>query len=117
MIILLQYVQVLFNTKLKYYKKTLPNNGKINWHWKGKKIFNFIRSMTFEPFSPPYFYIGKKKYIIIAYYYLSINASLFHNKQNFLNILLFACFYSPKFNLEYLTVIFENRYSDKFSFL
>ena len=53
------------NTKLKYYKKTLPNNGKINWHWKGKKIFNFIRSMTFEPFSPPYFYIGKKKYIII----------------------------------------------------
>ena len=53
------------NIKLKYYKKALPNDGKINWNWKGKKIFNFIRSMTFEPFSQPHFYIGKKKYIII----------------------------------------------------
>ena len=30
------------------------------------KIFNFIRSMTFEPFAPPSFYIGKKKYLIVA---------------------------------------------------
>ena len=55
------------NSKLKYYKKALPNNGEINWNWKGKKIFNFIRSMTFEPIPPPYFYIGKKKYVIISH--------------------------------------------------
>ena len=55
------------NSKLKYYKKALPNNGEINWNWKGKKIFNFIRSMIFEPFPPPYFYIGKKKYVIISH--------------------------------------------------
>ena len=52
--------------KLKYKKKSLPNNGKINWNWNGKKIFNFIRSMTFEPFEPPSFYIGKNKYLIIS---------------------------------------------------
>ena len=52
--------------KLKYKKKSLPNNGKINWSWNGKKIFNFIKSMTFEPFEPPSFYIGKNKYLIIS---------------------------------------------------
>ncbi len=51
--------------KMKYNRKSLPNNGKINWNWKGKKIFNFIRSMTFEPFAPPSFYIGKRKYLIL----------------------------------------------------
>ena len=51
--------------KMKYNRKSLPNNGKINWNWKGKKIFNFIRSMTFAPFAPPSFFIGKKKYLIV----------------------------------------------------
>lgn len=48
-----------------YFPKGLPNNGEINWSWNGKKIFNFIRSMTFEPFPPPSFMIGNKKMVII----------------------------------------------------
>ena len=49
----------------KYYKKELPNDGEINWKWSGKKIKNFIRAFSFEPFYPPYFYIGKKKMVIV----------------------------------------------------
>jgi len=48
-----------------YYKKELPNNGEINWNWTGEKIKNFIRAFSFEPFYPPYFYIGKKKMVIV----------------------------------------------------
>ncbi len=48
-----------------YFPKGLPNGGEIDWNWKGKKIYNFIRSMTFEPFPPASFYIGKKKMVIV----------------------------------------------------
>lgn len=48
-----------------YYKKGLPNNGQIDWSWDGKKLYNFIRAMTFEPFPPPSFTIGKKKMVIV----------------------------------------------------
>lgn len=48
-----------------YYPKGLPNNGQINWSWSGKKIRDFIRSMTFEPFPPVNFNIGKKKMVIV----------------------------------------------------
>jgi methionyl-tRNA formyltransferase len=48
-----------------YYSKALPNNGEINWDWDGQKIYNFIRSLTFEPFSPAKFSIGNKKMVII----------------------------------------------------
>ena len=48
-----------------YYPKELPNNGKIDWSWDGKKIRNFIRAMTFEPFPPADFDIGKKNMVII----------------------------------------------------
>lgn len=48
-----------------YYPKELPNKGEINWDWDGKKIRNFIRAMTFEPFPPASFMIGKKKMVII----------------------------------------------------
>ena len=51
--------------KTKYRKKHLPNQGQINWNWNGKKILNFIRSMTYEPFEPPSFNLGKKKYFIV----------------------------------------------------
>jgi methionyl-tRNA formyltransferase len=51
--------------KATYYLKGLPNDGKIDWNWNGKKIYNFIRAMTFEPFSPAYFTIGDKKMVII----------------------------------------------------
>ena len=37
---------------LKYKNKNFPNNGKINWKWSGKKIYNFLRSMMHEPFPP-----------------------------------------------------------------
>jgi len=53
--------------KTKYEKKHLPNRGKIDWKWNGKKILNFIKSMTYEPFEPPSFYLGKKKYFIIEH--------------------------------------------------
>lgn len=50
----------------KYIKKSFPNNGQVNWNWHGKKIYNFFRSMIFEPFPPPFFTIGKKKYYIVS---------------------------------------------------
>jgi len=49
----------------RYFKKELPNNGEINWNWSGKKIKNFIRAFSFEPFYPPFFYIGKKKMLVV----------------------------------------------------
>ena len=51
------------NTMYKY--KKLPDDGKIDWKWSGEKIKNFIRAITFEPFDPPFFYLGKEKFIII----------------------------------------------------
>lgn len=53
-----------------YYPKGLPNNGNIDWNWSGKKIYNFIRAMTFEPFPPVTFKIGKKTMIIIDEKYI-----------------------------------------------
>ena len=50
--------------KTKYIKKYLPNKGQIDWSWRGKKIFNFIKSMTYEPFEPPSFFIGSRKFYI-----------------------------------------------------
>jgi methionyl-tRNA formyltransferase len=51
--------------KATYYPKGLPNNGQINWNRSGKEIYNFIRAMTFEPFPPVSFTIGKKKMVIV----------------------------------------------------
>lgn len=47
-----------------YYPKGLPNNGEIDWNWDGAKIERFIRAMTFPPFPPATFSIGKKKMVI-----------------------------------------------------
>lgn len=51
--------------KASYYPKGLPNNGELDWNWSGEKIRNFIRAMTFEPFPPATFNIGKKKMVIV----------------------------------------------------
>jgi methionyl-tRNA formyltransferase len=48
-----------------YYPKGMPNGGVIDWSWDGRKIRNFIRAMTFEPFPPAAFQIGDKKMVII----------------------------------------------------
>lgn len=53
------------NKKATYYSRKLPNNGKIDWSWNGKQIKNFIRAMTFEPFSPVTITLGKKEMVII----------------------------------------------------
>jgi methionyl-tRNA formyltransferase len=53
------------NANATYFPKGLPNNGKIDWSWSGEKIYNFIRALTFEPFDPPFFTIGKKEMVII----------------------------------------------------
>ncbi len=52
-------------SKATYYPKGLPNNGEINWEWGGEQIKNFIRAMTFEPFPPASFAIGKKKMVVV----------------------------------------------------
>lgn len=52
-------------TKSSYYPKGLPNEGQINWSWSGKRIRDFIRSMTFEPFPPAEFTIGNKKMVVV----------------------------------------------------
>ena len=62
---------------LKYKNKNFPNNGKINWKWSGKKIYNFLRSMMHEPFPPPEIKIGDK-----SYYFVSKN---FISYQKFIN--------------------------------
>ena len=49
----------------KYNEKNFPNSGLINWNWSGKKILNFIRCMTYDPFEPPKFYLGKKTYYVV----------------------------------------------------
>ncbi len=48
-----------------YYPKGLPNDGKIDWTWDGKKIRDFIRALTFEPFPPADFSLGEKKMVIV----------------------------------------------------
>ena len=50
--------------RTKYEKKYFPNKGQIDWNWSGKKILNFIRSMTYEPFEPPSFNLGEKTFYI-----------------------------------------------------
>ena len=69
------FIKILKNKKInsikikksfpKYSKKKLPYNGVINWNWSGKKILNFIKAMTHEPFEPPKFFIGKKTFYIV----------------------------------------------------
>lgn len=51
--------------KATYNPKCLPNNGEIDWSWDGEKIRNFIRAMTFEPFPPPSFRLGRKRMVIV----------------------------------------------------
>jgi UDP-4-amino-4-deoxy-L-arabinose formyltransferase/UDP-glucuronic acid dehydrogenase (UDP-4-keto-hexauronic acid decarboxylating) len=47
------------------FSKEMPNKGELDWAWTGRKIFNFIRAMTFEPFPPAEFRLGKKQMVII----------------------------------------------------
>ena len=49
-----------------YKKKHFPNNGKLNWSWNGKKIYNFLRAMIHEPFPPPEIKIGSKSYYLVS---------------------------------------------------
>lgn len=50
--------------KLRYYKRIFPDR-KIDFSKSGREIYDFIRALTFEPFLPPYFYIGSKRMIIV----------------------------------------------------
>ena len=47
------------------YPKGLPAGGEIDWSWDGGTIKRFIRAMTFEPFPPPSFKLGKKTMVIV----------------------------------------------------
>ncbi len=48
-----------------YYPKGLPNGGEIDWSWSGAQILRFIRAMTFPPYPPASFHIGKRKMVIV----------------------------------------------------
>lgn len=48
----------------KYYKKTFPTR-EIDLSKSAEDIKNYVRALTFKPFSPPYFWIGNKKMIIV----------------------------------------------------
>jgi methionyl-tRNA formyltransferase len=48
-----------------YYPKNLPNNGVIDWSWDGEKIRRFVRAMTFPPFPPVTFKLGKRTMAIV----------------------------------------------------
>ncbi len=49
--------------KTKYYRREFPSR-ELDFSKPGKEIFNHIRALLFEPFPPPFFYIGNKKMII-----------------------------------------------------
>ena len=48
----------------KYEKKYFPNKTLNPSISPKEKILNFIRSMTYEPFEPPSFFIGSRKFYI-----------------------------------------------------
>ena len=45
------------------HKRVFPSR-EIDFSKPGSEIYDHIRALIFEPFPPPYFYIGKKKFII-----------------------------------------------------
>jgi methionyl-tRNA formyltransferase len=47
----------------RYYKRDFPSR-EIDFSRPGEEIYNRIRAVLFDPFPPPYFYIGNSKYII-----------------------------------------------------
>lgn len=47
----------------RYYKRDFPSR-KIEFTKSGREIYNNLRALIFDPFPPPFFYIGAKKYII-----------------------------------------------------
>ena len=49
--------------KTKYYKRNFPNR-EIDFSKSGREIYNRIRALIFDPFPPPFFYIGETKYVI-----------------------------------------------------
>lgn len=51
--------------KTTYYPRNLPNGGEIDWTWSGTKIRAFLRAMTFEPFPPASFKIGRKRMVVV----------------------------------------------------
>ena len=55
----------------RYKKKHFPNDGKIDWSWRGKKIYNFLRAMIHEPFPPPEIKIGDKNYYLVSKNYIN----------------------------------------------
>jgi methionyl-tRNA formyltransferase len=67
--------------KASYQPKSLPNNGRIDWSWSGAKIRRFIRAMTFEPFPPLSFDMGKKKMVVIDKKYALANAAIMALKE------------------------------------
>lgn len=48
-------------TKGKYYKRQFPDQ-RIDFSKSGQEIYNHLRAVLFEPFPPPYFFIGNQKY-------------------------------------------------------
>ena len=52
------------HNKVKYFNRIFPSK-KIDFTKSGKEIYNFVRALIFEPFDPPYFYIGETKMIVI----------------------------------------------------
>lgn len=54
----------ILTERTRYHKKIFPDR-KVDFKKSGKEIYNFIRALTFEPFPPPYFYIGDKRMIIV----------------------------------------------------
>jgi methionyl-tRNA formyltransferase len=52
------------NSDSKYYKRDYPSR-EIDFSKDGERILTHIRAHLFEPFPPPFFSIGGKKYIII----------------------------------------------------
>ena len=48
----------------KYYKREIPNNGRINWNSKSKEIFNFCRALYFPPYKSSVTYLNNIEFEI-----------------------------------------------------
>ena len=50
-------------TKGVYHRRVFPSQ-EVDFNKSGREIYNHIRATLFEPYPPPYFYIGEQKYEI-----------------------------------------------------
>ena len=52
-------------SKTRYCARNLFPSHEVDFNKSGKELYDYIRALTFPPFPPPYFRIGKRKMVIV----------------------------------------------------